>query len=207
VCPVVNLLRVRPWIELAPSAERDLDAEFEQIFELHYRRVYRLIYRMVRNESDAADLTQETFIRVYRALPRLRMDGARVAWVRRIATNVCVDFVRRRRLSTISADPASAEFADASSAIQSGSTDDHQDPADLFMRDESARVVHRAVDALPQDYRTVILLHHLEDMRVDEIADILRIPVGTVKSRLSRARQALHRKLAPHFAPELLDRA
>lgn len=83
---MVNLLRIRPWVGLAPAQERDLKAEFEQILDLHYRRVYRLIYRMVRNEADAADLTQETFIRVYRALPRLRLDGACAAWIRRIAT-------------------------------------------------------------------------------------------------------------------------
>ncbi|MBM3495198.1 MAG: sigma-70 family RNA polymerase sigma factor [Armatimonadetes bacterium] len=204
---VVDLLRIRPWVELAPVRERDLNAEFEEIFELHYRRVYRLIYRMVRNESDAADLTQETFIRVYRALPRLRLDCARAAWVRRIATNLCVDFVRRRRLNLVSAGTMLPEQIDGSVGVNGPTSDDHQDPAHLFMRDESARMVHRAVDSLPPDYRTVILLHHLEDMRVDEIAEVLRVPVGTVKSRLSRARQALHRKLAVHFAPEALDRA
>ncbi|NLH98261.1 MAG: sigma-70 family RNA polymerase sigma factor [Chthonomonadales bacterium] len=204
---MVNLLRIRPWVGLAPAQERDLKAEFEQILDLHYRRVYRLIYRMVRNEADAADLTQETFIRVYRALPRLRLDGACAAWIRRIATNLCVDFVRRNKhrqstsLSGVGSVSESAWVTEDASQASSG------DPAHLFMENERARIVHRAVDALPPDYRTVIVLHHLEDMRVDEIADVLQVPVGTVKSRLSRARQALHRRLAVHFSPNPDERA
>ncbi len=194
---VVNLLRARPWIGLSSEAERDLKAEFEEILELHYKRVYRLIYRMVRDESDAADLTQETFIRVYRALPRLRADGACSAWVRRIAANLCVDHIRRRRTTMAAADAAECSYRENHDI-----TAEHADPAHAFMEAERSRLVHRAVQALPPDYRTVIILHHLEDMRVDEIAEVLRIPAGTVKSRLSRARQALHRRLAPHFAPQ-----
>ncbi len=193
---VVDLLRARPWINLVSQADRDLKAEFETILELHYRRVYRLIYRMVRNESDAADLTQETFIRVYRALPRLRADGACAAWVRRIATNLCVDHIRRRRTTM-----AAVEASECSYRQECEAAAGNEDPASIFMDAERSRIVHRAVDALPSEYRTVIILHHLEDMRVDEIAEALRIPAGTVKSRLSRARQALHRRLAPNFAP------
>lgn len=204
---MVNLLRIRPWVGLAPAQERDLKKEFEQILDLHYRRVYRLIYRMVRNEADAADLTQETFIRVYRALPRLRADGACAAWVRRIATNLCVDFVRRNKhrqnssLSSMSGAHESSWLTDAQRSDANG------DPAHLFLEGERARIVHRAVDSLPPDYRTVIVLHHLEDMRVDEIAEALQVPVGTIKSRLSRARQALHRRLAIHFSPNPADRS
>jgi RNA polymerase sigma-70 factor (ECF subfamily) len=196
VVTLVNLLRARPWLSLARSAERDLKEEFEEILELHYRRVYRLIYRMVRDEADAADLTQETFIRVYKALPRLRIDGARAAWVRRIATNLCVDFMRRRRTSM-----AALDTIEQAQGEMTATRAEHGDPAHLFMESERARLVQRAVDSLPPDYRTVIVLHHLEDMRVDEIAETLGIPSGTVKSRLSRARQALHRRLAVHFMP------
>ena len=192
---VVNLLRARPWVSIASHADRDLNAEFEAILELHYRRVYRLIYRMVRNESDAADLTQETFIRVYRALPRLRADGACAAWVRRIATNLCVDHIRRRRATL-----PSVEASECSISHDREADADSNDPAHIFMAGERSRLVHRAVEALPVEYRTVVILHHLEDMRVDEIAEALRIPAGTVKSRLSRARQALYRRLAPTFA-------
>lgn len=200
---MVNLLGARPWVDASSRLGRNVAAEFEDILDAYYRQVYALIYRMVRNEADAADLTQEAFVRVYRALPRLRHTDARAAWVRRIATNVTVDHIRRRRYlrSSVSLDSvASDEGAFGADVLQS---DPSRDPAAVALEEERAQVLRRAVEALPSGYRTVIVLHHMESMRVDEIAEALRVPEGTVKSRLSRARQALRRRLSPYFDPAL----
>lgn len=194
---MVNMLRARPWIDVAPARERDAREKFEAIFELHYRRVYRLIYRMVRHEGDAADLTQETFVRIYRALPRLREEGASSAWVSRIATNVCVDFVRRRR-KTSAAYSLDARPGEVGALPETRLPDDCTvDPAKVVHDREWARAVRSAIDHLPTSYRTVILLHHIAGMRVDDVAETLGVPAGTVKSRLSRAREVLRRRLAP----------
>jgi len=194
---VVNMLRARPWIDVVPARERDAREKFEEIFELHYKRVYRLIYRMVRHEGDAADLTQETFVRIHRALPKLREEGASSAWVSRIATNVCVDFVRRRR-RTAGAYSLDARPGEVGSLPESRLPHDCTvDPANVLDDHERVRAVRSAIDQLPTSYRTVILLHHIAGMRVDDVAETLGVPAGTVKSRLSRAREALRLRLAP----------
>src|SRR5512145_2752992 len=81
---------------IGEESRQSADAAFAELVDLHYRRTYALIYRMVRSEQDAADLTQEAFVRVYKALGRLREEGAAGAWIRRIATNLCLDFLRKR---------------------------------------------------------------------------------------------------------------
>jgi len=206
---VINLLRLRrPWlntsvIDDSETGTRDDAAVFEALVESHYRRIYSLVYRMVRSEPDAADLTQEVFVRAYRALPRLRIDGAQVAWLRRIATNLSLDFLRRRSaaptLSSLDARPSEESDVLLSWDI----ADPRGEPERLFASKERLSVLHRAIDTLPDDYRSVIVLHHIEEMRVEEIADALGVPPGTIKSRLSRARRALRRKLSPYFDPNL----
>lgn len=197
-------LSVRRWIDSALARGRDYDAEFEDLLETHYRHVYALIYRMVRNESDSADLTQETFVRIYRALPRLRATGASAAWVRRIATNLCVDFIRRRRARPVPISLDNSAVAENLLSAESLHASDEQSPTGHVLAQERVSRLHAAVDALPEDYRTVVVLHHIEDIPVNDIADALRVPPGTVKSRLSRARRVLYRRLGPYFAPASL---
>lgn len=176
---------------------------FEALVDSTYKRTYNLIYRMVRSETDAADLTQETFVRVYKALPRLRAEAAVYAWVRRIATNLCLDFIRRRNAapSTLSLDARQTEDSDTPAVWDI--LDPSGEPERLFNTAESVRLLNRAIDTLPVDYRAVILLHHLEEMRVEDIAEMMGVPAGTIKSRLSRARKELRRKLSPWFDPNL----
>ncbi|MCC6729903.1 MAG: sigma-70 family RNA polymerase sigma factor [Chthonomonadales bacterium] len=207
---MINLLRLRAWLPLPDEPRvgalaRDPDALFESLVDSHYRRIYSLAYRMVGSEADAADITQETFVRAYRALPRLRAEGAHSAWLRRIATNLCLDALRRRRtaLPTTSLD---APLAGTDAGSGWDLPDDGADPFRACAAGERASVLRRAIDCLPQDYRTVIVLHHLEDVPVEEIAAALGEPTGTVKSRLSRARKALRRRLSPYFDPDLADR-
>jgi RNA polymerase sigma-70 factor (ECF subfamily) len=179
------------------------EAEFTALVDAHYRRVYSLVYRMVRNESDAADLTQETFVRVHRALPRLRETAAKSAWIRRIATNLCLDFLRRRNaapaISSLDARPSE----ESDTLLSWDIADPSGEPDRLFSNQERLAVLHRAIESLPDDYRVVIVMHHIEELRVEEIADAMGVPTGTIKSRLSRARRELHRKLSPYFDPDL----
>ena len=189
---------------MAPDEARRLDAHFESLVEAHYRRIYNLIYRMVQSEQDAADLTQETFVRVYRALPKLRAEGAQSAWVRRIATNLCLDWIRRRNSSpsTSSLDARPSEDSDTHQSWEI--SDPSGEPELIFSSKERANALYAAIERLPHDYRTVVILHYMEEMRVEEIADSLGVPAGTIKSRLSRARRELKRKLVPYFEPELV---
>jgi RNA polymerase sigma-70 factor, ECF subfamily len=179
-------------------------AVFEAVVDAHYRRIYSLIYRMVQSDQDAADLTQETFVRVYRALPRLRAEGAQSAWIRRIATNLCLDWLRRRNASPpiSSLDARPSEDSDHHQSWEVA--DPSGEPDLLFSSKERASALYAAIGKLPDDYRTVVILHYMEDMRVDEIADVLGVPGGTIKSRLSRARRELKRKLVPYFEPEIV---
>lgn len=180
-------------------ARQDDRAVFEALVDAHYRRIYNRILRIVRSEEEAADLTQEAFVRAYRAFSHLRAEGASSAWLRRIATNLALDHLRRRKTAvpTVPLDPLTAE-GDFTHIPEIADTS--MDPLRLSLTNERARVIRAAVQELSDDYRIVIVLHHMEDMGVEEIAEILHAPVGTVKSRLSRARKALQRRLASFFS-------
>jgi RNA polymerase sigma-70 factor (ECF subfamily) len=208
---VIDLLHIRSRLQTSFGISREAeshagDAFFEALVEAHYRRIYNLIYRMVRSETDAADLTQETFVRVYRALPRLRAEGAQTAWIRRIATNLCLDFLRRRRAAPSVSSLDARQTEESDTLLSWDIPDPSSEPDRVFASKERASMLCRAVDSLPEDYRTVVVLHHIEEMRVEEIADALGVPAGTIKSRLSRARHELYRKLSPYFDPELHTR-
>jgi RNA polymerase sigma-70 factor (ECF subfamily) len=174
---------------------------FECLVDEHYRHIYNFIYHMVQNEQDAADLTQETFIRIYRALPKMRKHGALPAWIRRIALNLCFDHLRKRNSNptplSLDIDPDDDNYQGAPLQI----ADPSDEPDKIFDKEEGSRILRRTIGNLPDEYRTVILLHYLEEQRIEEIAELLQEPEGTIKSRLSRARKELHRRLAPYFEP------
>jgi RNA polymerase sigma-70 factor, ECF subfamily len=209
---VIDIIRLsgQDAAALAPNGacsstdSRELDHVFEGLVDSYYRRIYSLVYRMVQSEQDACDLTQETFVRVYRALPKLRAEGAQSAWIRRIATNLCLDWLRRRN-SSPSVSSLDARPTEDSDFHQSWEVADPSGEPDLlFSSKERAGALYAAIAKLPEDYRTVVILHYVEDMRVEEIAEALKVPGGTIKSRLSRARRELKRKLVPYFEPELV---
>jgi RNA polymerase sigma-70 factor (ECF subfamily) len=172
------------------------DAEaFRQIFDACHERIYNYIWQMVRDDDLTADLTQETFIRVYRSLPELRDARAFHAWLYRIAANIVRDERKRARLPTVSLDElvegkegeaAEREFADWS-----------DNPERKLVQQELSQAVDCAVASLSPEHREVIVLHHLRGLEVRDVARVLQIAEGTVKSRLGRARAILRRKLAP----------
>ena len=158
---------------------------FDALMARHYRGVYDLAYRMLGNAQDAADLTQEIFLRVYARLHTFRQGKSFLAWVRRIAANRCIDHLRRRR-----APDASLEQR-LESGVQHADTTPGGSPADALQMAEDSRRVLAAVQRLPAKQRAVLVLRHIQGMTLQEIADTLRVPVGTVKTLLFRGRHAV----------------
>ncbi len=165
---------------------------FRQLFELYAPLVYRVVYRMVGHEDDAADLTQEVFVRAFERLHTIRDGQAFQAWLTRMAVNQAHDHARRKRLPTLSlqAAPPGAE-----EGTEWQLSDDAPSQDARLLSGELAAHVQQALLALSREHRAVVILHHLEGLDVEQIGRTLGIPAGTVKSRLSRARAELRRRL------------
>lgn len=184
-----------PQAELVRKAQAgDLQA-FERLFEQYQRAVYNIVFQMVRSESDAADLTQDVFVRVWKALPRLEAPEAFASWLFRIAGNLGRNWIRdNTRVRQESLDQPIGN--DEDDGQQREIADVTGDPATVAQSHAMQAAVQNAIQGLSPDHRMVITLHHLEGQSVEEIAGIMKCSVGTVKSRLSRARDALKRRLA-----------
>ncbi|MFZ5521446.1 MAG: RNA polymerase sigma factor RpoE [Pseudomonadota bacterium] len=186
----------------APLVERvkmgDVRA-FELIVVKYQRRIERLIGRMVRDTDLVQDLAQETFIRAYRALPQFRGDSAFYTWLYRIAVNTAkkalVD-LRRDPVLTESALGSRDEDEEPSSRVENELTDGETPEAVLASR-EIARTVNAAIEALSEDLRQAITLREIEGLSYEEIATAMNCPIGTVRSRIFRAREAIAARLRP----------
>lgn len=180
----------------APLVERaqagDLDS-FRVLFERHQRRIYGAVLGIVRSSADAEDVTQDAFVRAYRALGSLRHGQAFLPWLYRIAVNLARNHLRDRRAGLWESLDAGVSWDEEN--LERQIADPGPDPAELVEAREAAAVVRDAIDQLPAIHREVIVLHHLQEVPVEEIAQILGCSSGTVKSRLARAREALKRKL------------
>jgi RNA polymerase sigma-70 factor (ECF subfamily) len=172
---------------IARSRTGDLDA-FEALVRIHQRHIYQLAYRLTGNHEDAGDAAQEAFVRAFQALPRFRQEAAFSTWLYRIATNAALDLVRRR--------PAVPPVE-----LPVNHPAPHDPDAEAHRREISRRV-HAAVAQLPAEYRVVVVLRDLQGLAYDEIATILAIPIGTVRSRLSRGRESLRVLLTDLAAAE-----
>jgi RNA polymerase sigma-70 factor (ECF subfamily) len=185
---------VADWVRRAQ--EGDVRA-FEQLFQQYHRGIFNAIYQMTHNDADAADLTQEVFVRAYRALPRLQTPEAFTSWLYRIAVNLSRNWLRDRgRVRVESLELPSDEGEEGSTREIA---DPSGDPAALIQTRAMQERVQEAVAGLSPDHRMVVTLHHFEGMPVEEIARVMDCSVGTVKSRLSRARDHLKRKLAGYI--------
>jgi RNA polymerase sigma-70 factor (ECF subfamily) len=182
---------VTDWVRRAQ--EGDVRA-FEQLFQQYQRGIYNTVYQMVRNDSDAADLTQEVFVRAYRALPRLQTPEAFTSWLYRIAVNLSRNWLRDR--GRVRVESLELPGEDGEDGNTREIADESGDPAALAQTKDMQERVQRAIATLSPDHRAVIALHHLEGIPVEEIARMMDCSIGTVKSRLSRARDNLKRKLA-----------
>jgi RNA polymerase sigma-70 factor (ECF subfamily) len=165
--------------ELVRGFQRGDDHAFGALMARHERRVYNLAYRMLGNSEDARDATQDAFLSCFRHLSTFRGDSAFGTWLHRIAVNACYDALRRRR-ETLSLDDRPTEPAQRDHADQTASAID----------------IQRALLAVPPDFRVVVVMHEIQDMPIEDVAAILGLPAGTVKSRLHRGRVALGRALS-----------
>lgn len=160
---------------------------FGVLVERHERRVYNLALRMTGREEDARDATQDAFLTALRKLSSFRGDAAFTTWLHRVTVNACYDLLRKRGRAPVLE-------REGERAPEPPPAPDHAEEVDLSLD------VRRALLEIPEDYRVVMLLHDVHDLPYEEVASIVGIPVGTVKSRLHRGRVALARimGLAPH---------
>jgi len=167
---------------------------FDILVMKYQSRVVKVITRYLRDPVEALDLAQEAFIKAYRALPNFRGESAFYTWLYRIAINTAKNHVvaQGRRPPMDDVEASEAEFYEGPSALKDTST-----PERMVLRDEIERVVFEAIEALPEDLKTAITLRELEDMSYEEIADVMNCPIGTVRSRIFRAREAIDKKLKP----------
>jgi RNA polymerase sigma-70 factor (ECF subfamily) len=167
---------------------------YAELLSRYRGRVYGLALRMVQNDTDAQDIAQEAFVKAFQSLASFDLDKPFAAWISKITANLCIDHYRRRRLQLVSLDtPIDSERGERPREFEDGGPD----PAERFQLGEEEQRVNALLNSLPDKYRTVVLLRHKEDLAYEEIAEILGIPLGTVKARLHRAHNLLKRKLRP----------
>lgn len=166
------------------------------------RPVYSLVYRMVSDPADAADTTQDVFLKVFRGMKHFHGESSLKTWIYRIALHEAANRKRwwfRHKAQETSIEPSECDGMLASDeAVQDALTDPHDSPFDNFAHREVQLRVEAELRQVPEPYRTSVVLRDLEEMSYEEIAEILQISLGTVKSRLTRGRQALKKRLAPY---------
>lgn len=164
---------------------------FRDLVRRYERQVAHLIYLSLGRPEDVEDLSQEIFLRVYHAMPRLQPQRSLFSWIYRIASNVVIDEARRRKFRNM----LSLEFLAAERGQDAAGGSEH-DPSLHTERSEVRTAVHAAIRLLPPDQRLVVLLREYEDLSYEEIAETLNVSVPAVKSRLFRARQELKHSLS-----------
>jgi RNA polymerase sigma-70 factor (ECF subfamily) len=168
---------------------------FDLLVIKYQRKIMRLLSRMIAEPAEIEDVAQEAFIKAYRALPQFRGDSAFYTWLYRIAINTARNWQasRARRPSTVSV----LENEDGETFEQIDSLSDHSTPESLMASRQIAQTVNEAIEALPDDLRTAIVLREIEGMSYEEIASTMQCPIGTVRSRIYRAREAIAARLRP----------
>ena len=187
-------------LNLVKRARNGDEAAFRDLMLRHQRRIFQLCFGMVRNPDDARDLTQETFVKVYRNLDKFEGNSAFYTWAYRIARNVTIDHLRRARRHR------SVEYNDAIGRDDDESIDDtflsrplNLNPARVVSRRELLDKINEAALSLSEIHREVITLREVEGLSYQEIADRLEISIGTVMSRLHHARRRMQEYLLPYL--------
>ena len=169
---------------------------YNVLVQKYQRQVYNLAYRMLGSAEDAGDLVQDTFLRAYGALHSFRQDASFLTWLYKIASNLCIDQMRARKSrGALSLDVELEEGREPMA-------DRTQGPEESTVRGAVADIVHKEVMNLPERYRIVVVMRHLQGMSIEEIAGQLSLPSGTVKTHLFRAREMLRERLRPVLGME-----
>ena len=161
---------------------------YRDLISRYRRQVYSLALRMMRSAEDAEDVTQETFVRMFRALERYDPTRPFGAWIQTIASRLCIDHLRRRRFRPVSLFQHDAQ-SDEEYMIEV--EDPGPGPEVLTQHQEESTRADALIESLPEHYRIVVVLRHVQDLSYEEIAEALKLPIGTVKARIHRAREIL----------------
>jgi len=184
-------------LSLVRRVQRGDKGAFDALVLKYQHKLVKLVMRYVRNPAEAEDIAQEAFIKAYRALPQFRGDSAFYTWLYRIAINTAKNAVVSRDRNPVEYD-LDRSNTDESYDMQ-GRMKDSETPEGLVLTDEIRSTVNAAIDALPDDLRTAIVLRELEGLSYEEIAAAMACPVGTVRSRIFRAREAIDCRLREVF--------
>ncbi len=160
----------------------------------YQQRVINLVSRFVKNHSDALDVSQESFIKAYRALPNFRGESAFYTWLYRIAVNTAKNHltVQSRRITKSDYDVTDIEQIEGNMSLIEQTT-----PENLLHKDELEEIVLKTIENLPEDLKSAIMLREIEGLSYEEIASVMECPVGTVRSRIFRAREMIDNKIKP----------
>jgi RNA polymerase sigma-70 factor (ECF subfamily) len=182
--------------EVVARARDGRESAYRELIRRYERPVFSLIYRMVRDRETAEDLAQETFIKVLNAIASYRPEFKFSSWVFKIANNTAIDHLRRRELDTLSLEGSPhASTPDAIEATSLQVSDDSETPLDEVTARELGAEIEQAINQLRPEYRSCILLRHVEGRPYEEIAEMLDLPLGTVKTYIHRARHELRAAL------------
>jgi len=193
--PALDLFNL-PDADVVALAQQGRDAAFRELVRRYERPVFSLIFRMVRDRELAEDLAQDTFIKVLNHIDRYRPEFKLSSWLFKIANNVAIDHLRRRHLDTVSID--GSPHAMTQDAIEATSFDvvgQQESALEELEAKELGSAIERAIASLRPEYRSCIMLRHVEGRSYEEIAATLDLPLGTVKTYIHRARHELRRAL------------
>ncbi len=182
--------------QVVERASTGSEAAYRELVRRYQRPVFSLIYRMVRDRELAEDLTQETFVKVLNAIDRYRPEYKFSSWIFKIANNASIDHLRRRELDTLSLDGGpDAMTPDRVQATSLQLGDGAESQLEELEARELGTQIERAIGALRPEYRSCIIMRHVEGRAYDEIAEVLDLPLGTVKTYIHRARAELRESL------------
>lgn len=176
--------------DLIDRAVQDKDQQaYATLMKRYKKAVYFMILKMIRDADDAEDLTMEAFAKAFRNLERFKKDYTFSTWLFRIATNNTIDFIRKKKLKTMSLNNTLSD--DSGNAVTIDIEDDDNNPQDQFIRSQRIDMVRIFVDKLPAKYRKLVQLRYFDELSYEEIAQELDKPLGTVKAQLHRSRELL----------------
>ncbi|HTN49997.1 MAG TPA: RNA polymerase sigma factor RpoE [Burkholderiaceae bacterium] len=181
--------------QLVERVQRGDKAAFDLLVTKYQRKIFRLLSRLIRDPGEVEDVAQEAFIKAYRALPNFRGDSAFYTWLYRIAINTAKNWLvsqGRRAPTSTDTDIEDAETFDDGEHLRDLNT-----PDSMLLTRQVADAVNRAIERLPEELKTAIVLRELEGLSYEEIAETMNCPIGTVRSRIFRAREAIAEELRP----------